>query len=257
MGNILSSWFGLPRGGRNGARGAAVPRRGRPALEVLEDRTALSVTVPAFGSPGPVVMTGTDGPDQFVIRLSPLRIAGVNLQFSDDGGATFQMARAQDITQVFVNGLGGDDTLTLDSSNGLVGRPSIYGPLPIEYDGGDGFNQLVLTGDPGAPVAKGYSAGPGSDEGMATLDDGSLSSATHFVRVQAVIDDMPGPSPFPAPTGSGGQQANSPGSNPAPADKQAAPAASASPSAAAPAKGAPAPAPGDAWDSPAWASGGF
>ena len=70
------------------ARRAGQPRRTpparRPSLEALEDRAVPAITVPTPGSPGPVTVTGTAGPDQFAIRLSPTATTPT-LQISDDG----------------------------------------------------------------------------------------------------------------------------------------------------------------------------
>src|SRR5262245_21224771 len=121
----------------------AVKPRHRPALEGLEDRSLLTVTVPNPGTPGTAKITGTNGPDQLLIRLQPG--SPTNIQLSDDGGATFKTAALADVNNITVSGLGGADTLTTDNSNGLVGRPGV---LPIVYDGGPGRDTLVLTGNP-------------------------------------------------------------------------------------------------------------
>src|SRR5947209_3559140 len=111
----------------SGGRGTA-----RPALEPLEARAVPSITLPTPGTPGPVTMTGTAGDDGFLMRLK----GGYPdfFQFSDDGGATFQTAALADVTAVSVGGLGGNDTLTVDESNGLVAKKS--GPdLIVAFDG--------------------------------------------------------------------------------------------------------------------------
>src|SRR5437868_5887279 len=93
--------------------------RFRPAMEALEHRELLTIVVPPLGTMGQATITGTDASDRFIVRLQPGMPA--NIQFSDDGGASFTTAPLSDITNVVVSGLAGDDTLTIDNGNGLVG----------------------------------------------------------------------------------------------------------------------------------------
>src|SRR5215468_7993073 len=107
MRNLLSSWFG-PRA-RPARPSTAVPRR-RPEVEILEDRAVPSISpMPTLASPGPVTITGTRGADQFVVRLQQSGTSPLNIQFSDNGGRTFQTAPLAAVTSVIVNGGGGKD----------------------------------------------------------------------------------------------------------------------------------------------------
>src|SRR5258708_30138711 len=114
----------------------------QPRLEFLEDRTVPSVTLPTPGTPAPIVLTGTDGPDAFIVRVSAT--SSTTLEVSDNGGMTFASAALVDVTQVTVNGLGGNDHLIVDMSNGLVAKA---GGLPITFDGGAMINTLILQGN--------------------------------------------------------------------------------------------------------------
>jgi hypothetical protein len=119
----------------------------RPIVETLEDRNLPSVTLPTLANPGPVIMTGTDANDSFVVRALPSAgPTSTELQFSDDGGDTWATVEKAAVTGVQVYGLGGDDTLTLDFNYGFVGKTRDSGGLPVYFDGGDGSNQLVLQG---------------------------------------------------------------------------------------------------------------
>src|SRR5262249_54526266 len=108
-------------------------RRHRPTLEGLEQRTLLTVTVHTPGSPGTAKLTGTTGPDQLVVRLQPG--SPTNIQFSDNGGASFTTAALRDVNLIAISGLAGADTITIDHSFGFVGK---IGLLPITLDGGPG-----------------------------------------------------------------------------------------------------------------------
>jgi hypothetical protein len=73
----------------------------RLALESLEDRTVPSVSVVS----GTVTVTGTEGPDRFLIRLKPG--APATLQISDDGGSSFTETGLSSVTQINVSSGGG------------------------------------------------------------------------------------------------------------------------------------------------------
>lgn len=94
----------------------------RPSVTELEERLALTIVVPPVGMPGPVTITGTTTSETFIIRFQP----GVpsNIQFSDDGGATFTTSALADVTNITVSSSPGNDILQIDDSNGLVGKPT-------------------------------------------------------------------------------------------------------------------------------------
>src|SRR5262249_9152778 len=71
-----------------------------------------------------------------------------------------------DLQQINVNGLGGHDTLIVDSSNGLI-----TAPLGVRYDGGTGTSdrlQLVQTGGT-SRASDTYSVGPVLGSGVSTI----------------------------------------------------------------------------------------
>src|SRR5581483_7756574 len=126
----LSSLFASRK---NSAAARRASRRGLPDLERLEDRTVLSVT---FSNPatmsGDVAVTGTDAADQFLIRLGTTAGADQTSDFVDNGQTT--TAKLSGITSITVNGMGGNDQLTLDMSNGLIGAAGTA--LPISFNAG-------------------------------------------------------------------------------------------------------------------------
>src|SRR6516162_11276727 len=121
----------LARSGTNHSVRRSHSARSRLLLEGLEDRNLPSISFSGPGNTGAVTITGTQGQDQFLVRLKPA--ANTTIEFSDNGGATFTDASLAAITSVTVNGLGARDTLTLDQSNGLVATAA---GLPITFDGG-------------------------------------------------------------------------------------------------------------------------
>jgi hypothetical protein len=160
-------------------------RRCQPTVETLEDRNLLAITLPTPGTPGPVTLTGTPGPDQFVISLksgSPSTI-----RFSDNGGASFLEAALADVTGITVNGLAGNDVLTIDNNNGLVANSAGSG-LPITFDGGTGVSTLRLVGNPGSPVNQTYTMGSATTATTLNSTNGSLSQRISFSNVAVVID---------------------------------------------------------------------
>ncbi len=83
-----------------------------------------------------------------------------------------------------INGLGGNDALTVDSTTGAV-------LTPIYYDGGAGANSLTLTG--GSADSDTYTPGPNLGEGVNTLVFGADTENIHFVNLAPVFDNVAGP----------------------------------------------------------------
>lgn len=163
-------------------RKAKSQRSARLAVESLEDRTMPSITIDAAGL---VSVIGTPHHDAFVIRVDPTM--ATQLQFSDDGGANFTSFASSSVTGVDVQGLGAHDVLTIDNNFGLVGGSN----LPITYEGGKAFDELVLQGDPkGAPVTEIYSVGTTFGDGTLSVDDGTTSATIKFTSVESVVDTL-------------------------------------------------------------------
>jgi hypothetical protein len=191
----LSSFFA--RRGRNRTVTAlARALRRLPDLERLEDRTVLSIT---FSNPatmsGDVTLTGTSGPDQFIVRLGT---TSGTIQFSDDNGQTFTTANLAGITSVTVDGQGGNDRLTLDMSNGVIGTAGTS--LPISFNaGGSGHSTLTLHGSPPAAngtVSEVFTAGTDARSGTLTVNAagttpaGAASDSITFTNVSTLRDTM-------------------------------------------------------------------
>lgn len=158
----------------------------RPRVECLETRALPSITLPTNGTFGPATVMGTSSADQFVLQLQ----AGNNgmLQISDNGGTTFSSVSLYALSAVNVYGYAGDDTLTLNNANGLVGYA---GGLTINFDGGTGRNQIVMTGNPNTIVAENYQVGDTADAGYLSANSATGGSFTfNFQNTASIIDTL-------------------------------------------------------------------
>ncbi len=161
-------------------------RNRSPSLEYLEVRDTPSIYLPTPGHPGPVVLLGTDGPDQFVIRSCPLKIIA-SFQFSDDGGATFRTAPQNDVTQVVVKGRAGPDQLTIDNSFGFVAKAD---GLPISFSG-PSLNELALRGDPGVSLKETFTPGSTGRPSQVVTTGGGMAQAIQFTPLASFTDTVP------------------------------------------------------------------
>jgi hypothetical protein len=177
----------VPHPGKKRSSLRSHPARSRLLLESLEDRNLPSISFSGPGNTGAVTVTGTQGQDQFLIRLKP----GDNttIEFSDNGGAKFTDASLAKITSITVNGLGGRDTLTLDESNGLVATAA---GLPITFDGGPGKDTLHVLGNPKTMVTEVFTMGTATQPAMLTISatTPTASSNVSLIDVEAIVDTM-------------------------------------------------------------------
>jgi hypothetical protein len=91
------------------------------------------------------------------------------------------------LQQINVNGLGGNDTLIVDSTNGLINVP-----LGIRYGGGTGFNSLQLVQTDGTMQnSDSYTPGPNIGMGISTISGPSGTQTVFFQNLDPVIDLVP------------------------------------------------------------------
>ena len=91
------------------------------------------------------------------------------------------------LSQINVNGLGGNDKLIVDDSNGLISVPN-----GIEYDGGTGFNSLQLVQSGGTTRSSDvYSVGPDNGSGTDVITDSSGTQTVFFQNLAPVLDTVP------------------------------------------------------------------
>lgn len=128
-----------------------------------------------------ILVTGTAGNDTINLSLNGAGHLVVNVNgnvttYTGPGAGAISTATLEGIQ---VDGLGGDDSLTVDVNNGLIG-------LPIRYDGGTGSNdRLVVQGSAGVTTAE-YT--PGNDNSSGTLNYDSGSMVITFTGLEPVID---------------------------------------------------------------------
>jgi hypothetical protein len=160
-------------------------RRFRPSLECLEDRRTPSVTFSQPGDTGAATLSGTTIADRFVIRMAPGDSS--TIQISDNGGSSFTNSAADSVTGIFVTGLEGNDTLTLDASNGVIGNAA---GLPIRFDGAVGEDILALVGKPDGTVTETFNVGYSPHAALMSVSNGSVSSRIELESVTVLHDTM-------------------------------------------------------------------
>ncbi len=168
------------------------PRRpGRPAhaalrlrlhLEPLEQRALLSVT-----QSGDVlnIIGDTDYLNESdVIQI--VRDAGDNSKIDVTlNGVDF--GPFSGINQINVVGMGGNDVLQVDSSQGLIGVER-----GIFYDGGGGFDRLELLQTEGdTQINDSYSVGPNNGMGTSVIAGPSGTQSVYFENIEPVVDLVP------------------------------------------------------------------
>lgn len=165
LSNMLRRWIRTAPTPRIRKRGASL------SIEGLETRTVPSVTLPTPGTPGEVTVLGTNAADQFLVRLSADDPTQLEIRDSLNGTPTF--VPLADVTSVRVQGLSGHDVLLVDQSNGLVAKE---GGLAIRFEGGVGFDGLVIRGDAGEGVTETFQRGPTPQEGSLTATQGTAAA---------------------------------------------------------------------------------
>jgi Ca2+-binding RTX toxin-like protein len=133
-----------------------------------------------------ILLAGTSGADTFALSLSPTgqliaTINGLTTTYADFIGGGIATSG---IEQLLVHGFAGNDTLTVDSTNGAI-------PIPINYEGGNNADRLTLTG--GTATANTYQVGPGVGDGTSTIVIGGVTQVVRFSHLEPVLDLVGGP----------------------------------------------------------------
>ena len=91
------------------------------------------------------------------------------------------------LSQIDIDGLGGQDTLIIDDSNGLIDLPD-----GIRFNGGLGFDTLVLRQNPGGEqqTSDTYSVGPNTGEGTSIIVGPSGTQTVFFEDLEPVLDTV-------------------------------------------------------------------
>ena len=153
----------------------AAPHRPAAAAETLEGRRLMSATT-VFGA---LIVTGTDGPDTVVVSMNARHANKVDVTINDAPAKSFNVNRVK--RGVHVLGLGGDDTLVVDDSNGFVtpfvtmhggsGNDVLFGGVGHDLlFGGDGDD--LIFGNDGNDLLDG---GDGNDTASGGFGDDLLA----------------------------------------------------------------------------------
>src|SRR5262249_26608832 len=92
-----------------------------------------------------------------------------------------------DTSEIDIDGLGGNDTLTIDDTKGLISVPD-----GIHYNGGDGFDKLILLQKLGGTQQDSdtYSVGPRTGEGTSIIVGPSGTQTVFFENLEPVLDTV-------------------------------------------------------------------
>lgn len=129
-----------------------------------------------------ILLPGTTGNDTFSLSMdaSGHLIATVNgLTTTYQNFLSGPIATAG-IEQILVQGLAGNDALTVDSTNGPI-------PIPINFDGGIGSDTILMSGSGDVST---YIPGPQPGAGTDTLFTNAVGTTTlNFVNTELLTDD--------------------------------------------------------------------
>jgi len=153
--------------------------------DTISGRTnaTMSVGIDAGYGPGDLLtIIGSAANDSFVAQRQP-NPAMESFRVTNGTSADLDIFGIDNLT---IEGLGGDDRLTIDESfGGLLGLPS-----GVTYHGGDGFDFLALGGS--EPVLATYNVGPDPSSGHIQHTDGTTTQNIRFTGLEPVLDAVPG-----------------------------------------------------------------
>ncbi|MEX0675655.1 MAG: ELWxxDGT repeat protein [Pirellulales bacterium] len=136
-----------------------------------------------LGVPAVVTVNGDadfpNQPDTFLIIRDADDPTLVNIYRN---GALFGTFLLASLVQINVNGRGGNDSLTVDASNGFLTIPQ-----GIHYDGGGGFDNLKLVSAAGSSEVLAIGALPGS--GKDTVTDTDEVQVVDFENIEPITTD--------------------------------------------------------------------
>ncbi len=126
-----------------------------------------------------IVVNGTSSGDDITVSQSG---PDVNVVV---GGFKALTMPAANVQALVINGGLGDDTLTVDSTNGPV-------LVPVTYDGNGGSDSLVLSG--GTALGDSYTVGPQIGSGTSSIIFAGGTQTVQFSNLEPVIDLVTAPS---------------------------------------------------------------
>lgn len=133
-----------------------------------------------------ILVAGTSGADTITLAVdaSGYLLATVNGVTTTYTNFLSGPIATSGIEGILVNGLGGDDDVTVDSSNGAI-------PIAITYNGDAGSDTLTLTG--GIASSNTYSVGPDVGSGSSVMVIGGVTQTVQFTGLEPVVDLVGGP----------------------------------------------------------------
>lgn len=152
-----------------------------PVVRPLERRVLLSAMVLADGT---LEVTGTNGPDEITLR----RGVDANRLTVQEGTTTMFVFALDRVRGVRINLGGGDDTLNVDTTPGLI--TGATSDLRVQVDGGAGNDALLVFGVPAGGAVEEMLA-VGSDGGSGTLVSSIGAGAAQtlvFAGLESLVD---------------------------------------------------------------------
>jgi Ca2+-binding RTX toxin-like protein len=133
-----------------------------------------------------ILLSGTAGSDAFTLTLNALghllaTINGLTTTYTNSMGGPIA---SSGVEQILVEGKAGNDTLTVDSTNGAI-------PILVNYNGGANNDVLTLRG--GTATADTYSVGPNPEQGRSVIVIGGVTQTVSFENIEPVFDLVAGP----------------------------------------------------------------
>jgi hypothetical protein len=129
-----------------------------------------------------VVLTGDAVNNQFLVQQD-----GDGFIDCYQDGVLVSHELAITVQGIYVSGFGGNDTLTIDISNGLITPTD-----GIQYDGGAGFNQLQILQGESVPTQTTdvYSVGHGWGDGTSVITGAGGVQTIYFQNLAPVLDTV-------------------------------------------------------------------
>ena len=132
---------------------------------------------------------GTDGQADSFTAVNPAGASLVSVTDNISGITVTDLGTAfQPLARLQINGLGGDDTLTVD-----VGSTDVIG-VPITFDGGGGSDTLTVSGTPATAIDEViYTPGANVTAGRLLYEDvaNTTQMTIDFVNLEPVVDLVP------------------------------------------------------------------
>ncbi len=143
-------------------------------LEKLEDRVLLTISNPIFD--------GTAGDDTFIVSRNEAETGQVEVYLNGGMVGAYGISELGSLT---INGLGNNDTLIVDSTNGLI---TIAGG--IRYYGDSGIDTLEMRQTGGSQTSETIVVGNTAGSGFDTIVGDSGTQTVQFEDLEPIITNV-------------------------------------------------------------------